>query len=247
VSPRAALLGFAASAWAFWVPPAGAGAFTISPLRADLSQLATTAALTVRNETGEPVVVQAQGMLWSQTAGEDDLAATQDLLVSPVVFTLPAHGSQLVRVALRRPVDTTTELSYRLLLQEVPQQTSSDHTELKVLLRLSLPVFVKPAHSAEPQLEWTATRGEDGQLVVRAENAGAAHARILSFTMTPADDPQASLAQPVATYVLPGQSRQWTLGAPEPDQSSGAAAAGRYRLRGTTERGEVVAELTVAQ
>jgi fimbrial chaperone protein len=246
VSPRAALLGFAASAWTFWALPAGAGAFTISPLRVELSQHVTTAALTVRNEADEPVVVQAQGMHWSQADGGDALAPIQDLIVSPVAFTLPARGSQLVRVALRRPVDPATELSYRLLLQEVPRQANADHTGLEVTLRLSLPVFVQPTRAAEPQLEWSATRGEDGRLVVRAENSGAAHARIRSFTMTPVDDPQAALAQPVATYVLPGRSRQWTLGAAEPNDSGSAAAAGRYQLQGTTERGEVVAELTVA-
>ena len=79
-----------------------AGTFTISPLRVDFAGQTTTAALTVRNEDASAVVVQAQGMAWSQAGGQDALDLSRDLLISPAVFTLPPGGSQLVRVALRR-------------------------------------------------------------------------------------------------------------------------------------------------
>ena len=102
-------------------PAAPAGTFSISPLRVDLSSSTKTAALTVRNEDATEVVVQADGMAWSQPGGEDTLVATRDLLVSPAVFTLAPGAQQLVRVALRRAPDPARELSYRLIIQEVPQ------------------------------------------------------------------------------------------------------------------------------
>src|SRR5512137_2414573 len=94
---------------------AGAGTFTISPLRVDFAGTAGTAALTVRNEEAAPVVVQAEGLAWSQDGGTDALQPTRDLLVSPAVFTLAPGGSQLVRVALRRTPDAARELAYRMV------------------------------------------------------------------------------------------------------------------------------------
>ena len=85
--------------------PAVAGSFSISPLRVDFTATSSTAALTVRNEEAAPVVVQTQGLGWSQEGGQDALAPSRDLLISPAVFTLQPGGSQLIRVALRRNVD----------------------------------------------------------------------------------------------------------------------------------------------
>ena len=77
------------------------------------------------------MVVQADTRLWEQVGGEERLSPTRDVLVSPAVFTIPANGSQIVRVALRRPPDAERELSYRLILTEVPQQASPDFTGLE--------------------------------------------------------------------------------------------------------------------
>ena len=155
------ILGILASATVFGLSPAQAlaGTFSISPLRAELSSRAQTGALTLRNQESTPVVVQAEVLLWEQAEGEDKLSPTRDVLVSPAVFTIPGNGSQLVRVALRRAADAQRELSYRLILTEVPQQASPEFTGLNVALRLSLPIFVAPITTAEPRLEWSATRG----------------------------------------------------------------------------------------
>ena len=60
-------------------PAAVAGTFTISPLRVDFSGSAGTAALTVRNEDAVAVVVQAEGLAWSQDGGEKQLVPTEVL------------------------------------------------------------------------------------------------------------------------------------------------------------------------
>ena len=106
--------------------------------------------------------------------------------VSPAVFTIPGNGSQLVGVALRRAADAQRELSYRLILTEVPQQVSPNFTGLNVALRLSLPIFVSPTTMAEPRIEWSATRGNDGEMALTARNAGNAHDRVLNFNVSPA-------------------------------------------------------------
>lgn len=244
------------SAWAglaalLALSPASAGTFTISPLRVDFADATGTAVLTVRNEDAKPVVVQTQGLAWSQEGGQDALTPSRDLLVSPAVFTLPAGGSQLVRVALRRSVDPARELTYRLLLQEVPQAASPDFSGLQIVLRLSVPVFVEPLAPASPQIAWVAARGGDGKLSLSARNDGSAHARIHRFSVKTADGATTVLDQPELAYVLPASSRHWTfddnnntrLNAPA---TTGPGMAGPYRLEGTTDLGSFVTELTLA-
>lgn len=231
--------------------PAFAGTFTISPLRVDFADATGVSVLTVRNEDARPVVVQTQGLAWSQEGGQDALTPSRDLLVSPAVFTLPAGGSQLVRVALRRGVDPVRELTYRLLLQEVPQAASPEFSGLQIVLRLSVPVFVEPLAPATPQITWVAARGDDGKLSLSARNDGSAHARIHRFSVKTADGATTVLDQPQLAYVLPGSSRHWTLDdnnntRPNAQSTTGPGMAGPYRLEGTTDRGSFVTELKLA-
>jgi fimbrial chaperone protein len=232
-----------ATAAAFGLPSLAAygGTFTISPLRVDFSSSSTTAALTVRNEESKPVVVQAEAMLWRQADGADQLSGTRDVLVSPAVFTIPANGSQLVRVALRRPADAANELSYRLLLQEVPSEPNPQFNGLTVSLRLSIPMFVAATSKSEPALQWSASRGSDGALAVTARNEGTAHSRVLKLSVEPTETSGPALEQSVATYILPGQARTWSF-----DNDTAKPATNRIRVKGTTNRGEVEAELAVA-
>ena len=242
------ILGILATAAAFGLPslPVHAGTFSISPLRIELSSQAQTGALTIRNQEAVPVVVQAEAMLWEQVDGEDKLTPTREVLVSPLVFTIPANGSQLVRVALRQPADAQRELSYRLILTEVPRQASPDFTGLNVALRLSLPIFVAPAAPASQQLEWTATRNPDGAVAITARNAGNAHARILNFSVAPAAGSAAAIPQDVAVYVLPGQARTWTLDKKH-NETTSSIDWNRLRLKGMTEAGDFEVETRLGE
>jgi fimbrial chaperone protein len=246
--PRHALIAVAGLAALLALPGAGAGTFTISPLRVDFTGATGTAVLTVRNEEAASVVVQAEGLSWSQEGGQDSYLPTRDLLVSPAVFTLAAGGSQLVRVALRRAPDATRELSYRMVLQEVPQAASPDFTGLQVALRLSIPVFVAPPAASAPDLEWTARRDGDGRTTLIARNEGSANARIQRLAVRSTDGRATLFEQPGLAYVLPGASRQWTIG-PESGSaqvaSTPAVGLGEYRLEGHTDRGAFSTALVV--
>lgn len=233
------------------LPAALAGTFTISPLRVDFAADTGMAVLTVRNEDAKPVVVQTQGLAWSQEGGQDALSPSRDLLISPAVFTLPAGGSQIVRVALRRDVDPARELTYRVLLQEVPQAASPDFNGLQIVLRLSVPVFVEPRTAAAPEIAWTVSRGNDGKLSISARNDGSAHARIHRFAVKTADGATTVLNQPELAYVLPGSRRHWTFDdnnntRPNAQSTTSPGTAGSYRLEGTTDRGSFVTELHLA-
>jgi fimbrial chaperone protein len=244
VSFRHQWLGILASAAALGLSPTQvyAGTFSVSPLRLELSSRVQTGALTIRNQEETPVVVQAEGLLWGQLAGQDQLTPTRDVLVSPAVFTIPGNGSQLVRVALRRPADASRELSYRLILTEVPQQANPNFAGLNVALRLSMPIFVAPIATAEPRIEWSATHSADGEMALTARNAGNAHARVLNFNVSPATGSTPGIQQDVTAYILPGQSRTWTLDNKQ-NEATSSTDWQRLRVKGTTEAGDFEVEI----
>lgn len=245
MSVRSLLLGTlaAAAAWVLTPTPVHAGTFSVSPLRVDLSSKVQTGALTIRNQRDTEVTVEAQGVLWAQVDGQDGLTPTRDVLVSPVVFTVPANGSQLVRVALQRPADAASELSYRLILTEVPAQSAPDFTGMSVSLRLSLPIFVAPMSDAQPKIDWTAKNGADGTVDVTAHNSGSAHARVLNLSVAPIDNADAAIVEQAAAYILPGQSRTWVLNMNRKDGTSGIDWR-RLRVTGNTEAGDFSTEIS---
>ena len=121
---------------------ASAASLGVSPVRVTLSESQSMGALTVRNDGTEPASLQMEMLSWSQAEGQDVLTPTRELLANPPIFTVPAGGSQLVRVGLRRAPDGQRELTYRIVLQELPPPPNPDFMGTRMLMRISLPVFV---------------------------------------------------------------------------------------------------------
>jgi len=216
-----------------------AGTFSISPVRVDLAAQSPTGVVTIRNREDQPVVVQAETRLWQQTSAGEQLEPTRDVLVTPAVFTIPPQGSQVVRIALRRDVDPRMELSYRLILTEVPQQAAPGFNGLNMALRMSLPVFVAAQAPTESQVKWSAARSPDGTVAVTALNAGSEHARVLDLMISPQPGNGQWLHQQGAYYVLPGQSHSWAL---ESDKNNNSAQWRQLRVKGSTEDGDFTTE-----
>jgi fimbrial chaperone protein len=221
-----------------------AGTFSISPIRVELSAQQRTEALTVRNESSDrEVVVQAQAFAWSQADGQDSLTPTRDVIVTPPVFTLAANAQQIVRVAVRRAADPKRELTYRLILQEVPPEAPKNFTGLQVALRLSLPIFIAPQTKGAPNLLWASAWQTDGSLQVTAKNQGDVHAQVIDFSVQAKDSATAVMKNSVVKYVLPGATTTWTLQAlPDANQVTKLKQSALV-LRGASDRGEITAEL----
>lgn len=215
-----------------------AGSFSVSPVRVTLTAAEPIAALTVRNSGDEPAVVQLEATSWAQQDGTDSYEASRDLIATPPIFTVPPHGSQVVRLGLRRAADPRRELTYRVYLQEVPPPPPPDFVGMRVALRLGVPVFVSPVVAGAQALQWQLTRGADGLLSIICLNNGAIHSRISSFSLSSGTGSAPLVTQQVAADLHAGQQRAWVLRA-EPSPPSGTA----LRLTALTERGDVHADL----
>ena len=217
--------------------PAAAGNFSIAPVRVELQGAQRTAVLAVHNDDDQPLIIQATGLSWSQSNGEDQTDATHDLLVTPPVFTIAAKAEQVLRIGLRTAPDQLRERDYRLLLAEVPGPPDKDFTGLRLALRLSIPVFVAPGSPAAAQLQWQAQRQADDSLAVTATNNGNAHLQVTDFRLYFGG---ASVVVPVTVsrYVLPGSSVSWQVTPP-----ASAAADAALSVHGSSDAGEFQADV----
>jgi fimbrial chaperone protein len=223
------------------IGPALAGSIAVNPVRVTLSATQTTGALVVRNSGTEPSVVQLQIVSWSQQDGKDVHVPTKDLLGTPPIFTVPAGGSQTVRVGLRQRTAAHTEGSYRLILQEVPPPPKPEFRGLQVALRLSVPIFVAPAATPSSTLAWQANLTSQGDLKIAADNTGNTHVQVLRFKLSSGNTELSPSARAEAAYVLPGQHREWNM-----RLTSVPAAGSTVRVEAQTDAGEMQADVVVS-
>jgi fimbrial chaperone protein len=205
----AAFLAASAFAGSFAALPGAAlaGSLQVDPIRLEISQGRRTATLRVRNQEQAPVTIRAYALTWTQPGGEDRYDETDAVIVSPPIFTIPAGGTQLIRVGLRRP--SADPRAYRLMVEEVPQATPGGGVQ--VALRLNLPLFAMMNPGTAAELGWSAARGADGRWTIEAVNRGANYVRVepaAAEAATGVDfDNGANLG-----VVLPGSRRRWVVG-----------------------------------
>ncbi len=189
------------------------------------------------NHGGTPTAIQARVYRWTQAGDEDALTSTQDVIVSPPIFTAPDGGSQTIRLLLRSRIAAGAERSYRLLLDEVPPANPTKG-QIAFTLRLSLPVFVAAAASAGPTLTWRAERGADGQTVLTASNAGPAYDRVRAIDVTLSNGSRPKVVSHGSNpYILAGAERHWVV------QDRGSGPGGPLHLSVTSLTGK--SELTL--
>lgn len=217
---------------------ASAGSFQVSPINPTLSASKPVSALTVRNTGAGPVVIQLEALAWSQPSGKDTYLPAPEILATPPIFTIPAGGSQTIRVGSRIPSDARGERAYRLFLREIPPPPKPGFNGLQMALQVSLPLFVLPSTPATSQLQWQAIRTTDGHIRISVANTGQAHAHLSGFKLSAAG--AKPLPMPIAAvYVLPGASHEWLV-------DTNVASGTSLQLVAQDDARTVQAELVVA-
>jgi fimbrial chaperone protein len=192
-----------------WGPQlVNAGSFSVMPTKIDLSKAESTHAINLHNLESKPVTVQLQILAWSHKDGTDQLTPTRDVIVTPQVFHLKANGLQIIRAGLLRKPDTNEELSYRLIIEEIPEPPSADFTGAQIALKISLPVFVRPEIISKPQLEFQYFLQNYEKIKIKILNRGKVHTQIQNFFIFEEGKEKNILAKhEKPLYVLPGQER----------------------------------------
>ena len=220
---------------AFCFPPEGRTqtaiqGFTVIPVTMELAAGERARTLTIQNHTDREATFQVRPFAWSQAGGTDQLDATDGLLVSPPIGTLAPGSSQVVRLVLRKPADGR-EVSYRILLDQIPSQPAPG--QVGFILRLSIPVFVEPAGRIAPQLRWAVE--SDGQGASLVANNDGSRRQVVRDMRLVADGRVLQLEPNVSPYVLAGSVRRWRI----LGQGPGPSASGTLRLTAHAETGEI--------
>lgn len=205
--------------------PVSAGQFTITPVRIFMSPKERAVAVTVTNDSDEEVVMQADLYTWKQKAdGSDDLALTEDLILTPPILKLAPHGRQVVRLARLAPPPAGAQLTYRLIMREVPEARSSAQIQLQVALAFSLPVFISPP-GVKRDLQCGVERAAPDQVRAVCSNAGTAYTQIRALEVL--DEKGAKLAaRDGGGYILPAVKRSFDI-----KRADGKIPGGRLRLQ----------------
>ncbi len=132
----------------FSYPPGCSGgqaqALSVLPVNVFLSPGQTATSLTVTNTGSSETAIQIRAYAWSQKDGDDPLTATDDVLLSPPLVKigarrLPGRTSHFAQGA----EGTRGNLSY--FIDQIPPP--SEPGIVNIVLRLSIPIFAKPAGS----------------------------------------------------------------------------------------------------
>ena len=139
------------------------------------------------------------------------LTPSQDLVVYPTLLSVPPGESRSLRVG-SNTLTGTTELSYRMVVEELPPMESAEnaHVGLRMLTRMSFPVFIQPSDRA-PSGEIASVSLERGHVTVRVVNTGLVHFKVESVQIDALDgDGRESSSQIVrGWYVLYGDTMEF--------------------------------------
>lgn len=204
--------------------PAAAGPFSISPVRIYMAPRDRAIAITITNEGDEPLVMQADIYDWKQKAnGEDDLVLTEDMIVSPPIIKVPPKSRQVVRLAMLRPRPAGEQLTYRLIVREIPEaRPATTNVQLQIALAFSMPVFITP-NGVKRNVVCTTERAADAVKAI-CDNTGNAFAQPRSIELTEANGIKLASVD-VGGYILPGVKRGFEL-----KNASGKVPAGKAKL-----------------
>jgi fimbrial chaperone protein len=181
---------------------------TVLPVSIEMApgQMATT--LTVINQGDSATSLQVRAFAWTQPgSGDDQLAATDDLLASPPLATVAAGATQVVRMVLRRPPQGQ-EASFRLLLDQLPPPAAPG--TVRFALRLSIPVLAEPATRVAPHVQWRVESG-GGLAWLVAANDGSRHATVHDIALAAAGGAALKVGTDVSPYILAGATRRWRI------------------------------------
>lgn len=203
------------------VPLAQAAVLLVSPVRIQFEPTQPGQTLQISNRGQQAVDAQVRIMRWTQENGRDRLVPvdSSELVASPPMLHIEPGKQQTVRLIRLQPVKPAGELSYRLLVDELPRPDSLQGSGLRMLMRYSIPVFVEPVAFRRPaaqrrgamqktdlsRLHGQLAAGQDGKAELQMRNDGPQAVRISALSTVAPDGQARSVDGGLLGYVLAGQ------------------------------------------
>jgi fimbrial chaperone protein len=162
--------------------------------------------LLLSNTGDAPVAAQVRVFAWSQADGDDRLADTTAIAVSPAIVRIPAGGEQVVRVVRLGDAPAGRDASYRLVVDELPGPADQAASGIEVRMRYLVPLFVRAPGAAEPALHCTLAGPR-----LACRNDGGRPAQLGASRLVDAGGERKTLTDGLFGYLLPGSGRHWDV------------------------------------
>jgi fimbrial chaperone protein len=193
----------------------------VSPTRLYVTPNEPITTFTLTNQSVTTVLIQVIPKKWLAHSSQIITNDTQDFIVSPLIFHLPPKKTQLIRLAYQGNFDSQLEKPYRLIIQEIPEQTSNSISRLTILLQLSLPIFIEPLTTIDEQLLWELVKKKgDPHYRLIAKNKGNNIILIDGVTLINKKGRQKLTSSDNLAYIFPGDHKTWQI----PDSPQGIEA-----------------------
>ncbi|MDO8776034.1 MAG: fimbria/pilus periplasmic chaperone [Burkholderiaceae bacterium] len=212
-------------------------ALTISPVIVELSPARRVVSITVTNPSESALNFQAEALAWSQPDGHDRYEDTTDLMVVPPIAEIAPGASQIFRVTTRTP-PSQREQAYRLILEDVTDETAAlpDSATVNIRVRHSLPVFVAASGQPRASAQLGPCAAPAGKGCVRLDNDGERYLMVKALTI---EGGAWRKEIPLGTRVLAGARREWRFDLP-------AHIAAPLQVRVETSAGAFVGEIPLS-
>ena len=190
-------------------------------------------AVTINNEGDEELVLQGDVYVWKQKPnGEDDLILTEDIILSPPIVKVAPKSRQILRLARVRIAPTPLELTYRLVVREIPEAKSVAGKDmmLQFALAFSMPVFISPPN-AKRQLDCKVARSTANSVNAFCQNTGDTYVQVREIAVLNGAGEKIAIRDS-GGYLLPGITRSFEVKTPE-----GRIPGGKAKLLATLDTG----------
>jgi len=175
----------------------------IWPTNLVIENNAKTTILHLENRGNQPIVLQTRVYQWKQVNGEEALVQQQNVVASPPMMTIEANSQQIVRVINKKPPLVDEELTYRLMLDEIPTKDKNQQG-VSFQMRYSLPLFIYGKNlqhnlaldDRQKLLSWRWLES-GGKKWLELNNQGSTHVHLSSI------DLQQKTSNMLSSYVLP--------------------------------------------
>jgi fimbrial chaperone protein len=205
------LLLIAAVAVAVLLAPRAASAsnFTVTPTEVNLSASATSALVSLRNGSKLPLRFEITLFAWSEDErGKMELKPSTDVTFFPKLIELAAGATRNVRIGINAGAARDVEQTYRIFVEELPDQSAPKSNAVAIRTKIGIPVFVRPTKPARSAvIDSVSVAG--GKVLTRVRNTGNLHLSVetISVKGTSGSAAQTFAKEGPGWYVLPGATR----------------------------------------
>lgn len=226
---------------------AAASTFQVNPVQLYLGPGKMSALLTIQNQSSDTLRFQITTNSWGQSPrGDMELGPTEDVVFFPALLTVEPGKSRNIRVAVPKGAEAV-EKTYRIFVKELPPAekpaVKENRSEVRVLTRMGIPIFVQPAKIARSG-SIDKIRMDGGSLKFEVRNGGNVAFTLGSVRVEGTSEDGASTFAKESTgwYVLAGGVREYEIPLPAAD----CRRTKRLSVVASTDRNTYEASLEVA-